>query len=210
MQIHCKKIPHLLPLLGLFALSACESIPEIETVDTTPITIPVDPAPIISTSPISNPKKELVELTQTRLQNLGYKVGFIDGLWGKRSEQAMVKFESDNGLISAGGQLSDLNLEVLSRLSPSSVQRKQIKSVVIKPPTKTLTEQVDKTKNPKTPQLIILEKDYLLLSKANPYSSVIKKLDAGAGIYVSPIQDTGWFKIETLDDNHGYINDGVK
>jgi len=200
----------LIALSSLLVLSACETTPN--TIESpAPETVTVEQAPSISPAPILSPQAAVIELTQTRLKNLGYKTGVVDGIWGKRSATAMIEFEKDTGLTSAGGYLSELNLEVLSRLSPASSIQKKTKSTINTPKSVSLGDQIDQSKIAAgTPQLIILEQDYPLLSKTNPYSAQVQYLKAGTGIYVTPIKESNWFKVETLDDKQGFINTQAK
>jgi hypothetical protein len=56
----------------------------------------------------------------------------------------------------------------------------------------------------KCAQLIIVERQYQVLSKPNPYSSNLHKLTPGTAIYIIAKQD-GWYKIESLERQKGYV-----
>lgn len=143
-----------------------------------------------------------MKFAQRSLTTLGYQAGAIDGLWGKRSAQAMQQFEQDLGIVSAAGKLTELNLLTLEKqtgtqldITPSVATSQNLASKLN--PSK-LREQ--------TPQLIIIDKKYALMRSANPYSAVLMQLIAGTGVYVLSHQD-GWYEIETLSQQRGFISE---
>ena len=190
-------------------LSACETVPE-PTPEPTPtvqqpIVETVTPTPL-SAKAIENPPKELLIQAQAQLKSLGYRVGFVDGIWGKRSVSAIKKFELDHNLISANGQLSELNLDILNALAPANSISYQQPSQQLQPKPLSLAKKIDVSKlNSNSPQLIIIEEPYPLLLKANPFSAVIKQLEKGTGIYILSQQGIDWFEVETLDNERGFI-----
>jgi len=185
----------------IFSLSACETVPEPEP--TKEEIAPIVKKTGVSAEPISQPPVELIKKTQAKLTLLGYKIGAVDGIWGKRSIAAMKSFELNNNLVSADGQLSELNLNLLDKLAPITQQTSR-QAKVEKPAT--LSSQIDTPKlNSNSPQLIIIEQSYSLLSKANPYSSLVKQLKPGAGFYVLSQPSNNWFEVETLKNERGFI-----
>ena len=98
--------------------------------------------------------------------------------------------------------MSELNLNTLEEKSGLIRQDFLEKPVV----TRKNIHQLLKKNVPlkKGPQLIILERNYLMLSKPNPYSSKLLRLTSGTGIYVIARQD-GWYKVESLERQKGYV-----
>ena len=54
------------------------------------------------------------------------------------------------------------------------------------------------------PQLIIVEREYKVYSKPNPYSATLTNIKPGTGIYVVA-RESGWYKIESLNRLRGYV-----
>jgi len=197
--------PILLLLICIFGLHACStderphSIPEVESI---PLTLPNK---LPSAQAIESPSQLDILFAQASLKALGYDIGEVDGFWGERSSIALLKFEQDKNLESAGGQLSELNLFTLKELAQTlkPVSKKTSKTK----PKSSLAEKVKQSiSQSKGPQLIIIEQNYPLMSKANPYSRVITQLNAGAAIYVISFQD-GWYEVESLSKEYGFIKD---
>jgi len=81
------------------AVEAQVQVPQtVETVTyVTPVEVEVKKPPkrtVSRTAPITMTKKEI----QTALRNAGYYDGPIDGVLGKKSREAVRKFQADNGL----------------------------------------------------------------------------------------------------------------
>jgi peptidoglycan hydrolase-like protein with peptidoglycan-binding domain len=146
-----------------------------------------------------------VRFAQTALDQLGYKLGEVDGFWGERSEIAMRAFEKSRNLKSANGALSELNLYALSKAT--KVARSEIESSIRN--AHSLAAKIDpKVPLSTSPQLIIVDQTYSVLAKANPYSEVITTLQPGTGIYVIAVQN-GWFEIESLSRQKGFIRENL-
>jgi len=56
------------------------------------------PAPQVQTAPVVEGGDPFVRLVQTRLNQLGYNVGTIDGLEGPMTTEAIKAFQGDKGL----------------------------------------------------------------------------------------------------------------
>lgn len=165
-----------------------------------------------SAAPIVKAPKQMVILAQTALTKLGYKIGGIDGLWGPRSAKAIREFEAQQKIWSANGHISELNLDFLRKVSGiDSVEVKAKKPIAsFKAKTKNADNKGITAKlTPGTalkegPQLIIVEKEYDVFSKPNPYSATLTKLPAGTGIYIVA-READWYEIESLDRLKGYV-----
>lgn len=194
-----RSVPAYLIFLALAACSPTEKAIVIPTTNAPPEVIE------LSSAPIESPSKPQIKQAQASLNSLGYSVGTVDGIWGKRSVMAILQFEQDQRLSSAGGQLSLLNIDALTRLSETVSPLRKTNKQTTTPVS--LPNQIDLTKPlSQAPQLIIIEQAYQLMAKANPFSAVVKQLEPGTGIYVISQQDTGWFEVETLDNERGFIN----
>lgn len=163
------------------------------------------PAPEISNfsvAAIKKPKRSTMLFAQSALKKLNYPVGVVDGIWGKQSAAALIAFEQNNDLFSTGGYLSELNLKSLEKesgLTPKTFIPKKVN----KP--KNIDQLVNVTADlDKSPQLIILEKQYIMMSKANPYSTKLASLTPGTGVYVIDRLDD-WYQIETLGRKAGFV-----
>ena len=192
-------------ILTLLFVAACETVPEPE-----PVVVEQAPAkvtkPVIvrpSANPIVNPSKSDVLFAQSSLKALGYAIGSVDGIWGKRSSAAMIAFEKKQNIQSANGQLSPLNLATLKNNNtatvipaPSTSTKKTISGIASK--------LSSATPNPQAPELIIVDQDYSILLKANPYSEVVTNIKPGAAIYILSLQ-AGWYEVETLSNQRGFI-----
>lgn len=70
------------------------------------------------TSQSSQPQKsELITEIQKNLNALGYKTGLADGVMGKKTEQAISKFQMDNGLTVTGKPTESLRSSLRSKIS---------------------------------------------------------------------------------------------
>ncbi|MEM7358745.1 MAG: peptidoglycan-binding domain-containing protein [Pseudomonadota bacterium] len=204
-NVDCRtRIRHLICLITLsLFLSACDSTmfnkKEVAEPAPTPPPEPVIEQP--SAEPIINVSKADIRFAQTVLNELGYKVGTVDGIWGPRSARAIRNFERINGLTSANGKLSELNLTMLERIGNS----KRGDEFAPQKPSPSLSAKLDKTVPlEQGPQLVFTDKTYPLLAKPNPYSELLATLVAGTGIYVIRQQD-GWFEVESEDEIRGFI-----
>ena len=190
-------------IIAAVALAGCDAMlmrkPQEEVAPAPPPPPPKKIEP--SAAPILATDADVV-FAQAALKELGYRVGAVDGLWGPRSANAIRQFENDHTLTSADGRLSELNLSVLDKLSQHD--RATFKLEPKKRP-KGISAQLDKSVPLKAaPQLIITERTYSVLAKANPYSRVVTTLPAGTGIYVISLQQ-GWYEIESVDRLRGFI-----
>jgi len=159
-----------------------------------------------SAAPIVKAPKEMVVLAQTALTKLGYKIGGIDGLWGPRSAKAIREFEAEQKLWSANGHISELNLDFLRKVSGiDSIDSVKAKPVKSKQNDKGITAKLNPRVTLKAgPQLIIVDREYNVFSKPNPYSATLTKLPAGTGIYIVA-RESNWYQIESLDRLKGYV-----
>lgn len=198
-------------LISLLGVTAC--IPEKKE----PVIEKPSPAPTsvkalkYSSEKLTNLPKKDVRFAQAALLELGFKIGPIDGFWGPRSARAIRQFELQNDITSANGHLSELNLIWLERmtlLSRANFEYKpQNKSVkAIKTAKKTgISSQLAETKPlSQGPQLIIVNREYTVLTKPNPYSSTLTRIEPGTGIYILSKQD-GWYEVESIDRKRGFL-----
>jgi hypothetical protein len=162
----------------------------------------VVPTALYSVAPIAKPSRKDIRFAQSALTKVGYNIGPVDGIWGKRSSAALISFENKHSIWSADGYLSEQNLHTLE--VESKVSRQQFERKVAVSP-KAIAQLLNKRVSLKNgPQLIILERSYLVMSKPNPYSSKLQTLTPGTGIYVIARQDS-WYQIETLERQGGYV-----
>lgn len=71
--------------------------------------------------------------TQAALNALGYSAGTADGVWGTRSSEALVRFQSANGLATTGTVNSEV-LDALSRKLPTTTSVSRQSSTAIPGP----------------------------------------------------------------------------
>ena len=187
----------------LLTLSGCElgrKPPPVET--PSPVVEPEVKPEIYSATPIKAAPRTLIRFAQTALKKLGYSIGRVDGLWGPRSATAIRQFETDRDLWSANVHLSGLNLHHLteeSGLSLANFEREE------KPQPKTIANQLRGTAPlSKGAQLIIIEREYQVFAKPNPYSAKLARLEPGTGIYVVAKQE-GWYEIESINRLRGFV-----
>jgi hypothetical protein len=197
------KLPHsssiALVCMVCISLTACESTPIDQPVlESKPVPIAVLP----SAQPITRPEILDIVFAQTGLNQLGFKLGQVDGIWGPRSADAMIIFEKTNSLQTAHGKLSPLNLYTLNKVT--GIDRSTL--VVPAPPQRTgLTAKLDKqTPLSTAPQLVMTDRDYIILAKANPYSDRLGKIQAGSGLYIIQLRE-GWFEVESRSGVRGFI-----
>ncbi len=186
---------------AILSLSACqpEKAPTIEAPP--PVKKPV-PAPVqYSSAPIKRAPTEMIRYAQTALKGLGYSIGQVDGLWGPRSAKAIRAFEAEQKIRSANGHLSELNLNRLEKAFGKTTDN--FEKLPEKP--QGISAKLDKsTPLAKSPQLIIVEREYKVFAKPNPYSATLANLAPGTGIYVVSLQE-GWYEIESINRLKGYI-----
>lgn len=176
----------------------CQTVPP-EPVEQAPPPVPEKPR-LPSAEPITATNSDAV-FAQTALKSLGYKVGYVDGIWGPRSAAAMRKFEQDNQLASAAGRLSELNLYSLEQVT----RYQRTSFTALKPNQRGIKAKLNKAVPLSAgAQLIIIEKPYPILARPNPYSEVVATVPAGTGIYVISLQE-GWYKVESTERHSGYI-----
>lgn len=201
MNIHRLCIAVLLSI----CLSACETLfLERQSNDQEALTV-IEPAPVIepSSEPINDAKMGDILFAQTALKTLNYKIGQVDGIWGPRSATAMRAFETDHELLSADGFLSELNLTRLAERA--ELDRDSFAELSPTPIARGIAALLDKDAPlSDAPQLVILDRDYTMLSKPNPFSEQLSQLAGGAGIYVINLRD-GWYEVETKDKQRGFI-----
>ena len=185
--------------VACISLAGCELNPKQPPI-LEPRAAPVEVMP--SAQPISQPDKMDVVFAQTGLNQLGFKLGHVDGLWGPRSARAMMIFEKTNSLQTAGGRLSPLNLHMLNKVT--GIDRGNL--VIPAPPKRTgLTAKLDKqTPLSAAPQLVITDRDYTILAKTNPYSEKLTQIPSGAGLYILQLRE-GWFEVESHSGVRGFI-----
>jgi len=204
-----------LPIASLVLLAllvgGCESVPdEAETTKPAPL---VKTATALDTTPLDKVTSLDIRFAQTALKQLKYKIGTIDGIWGPRSELAIQHFEQSKGVPSANGKLSKANLYALSKATKvrkSDLRKSSVApsaSAPAQPPVEDIASKLDK-KIPlqEAPQLILLDKPYPMMEKPNPFSEMVAVLQAGAGVYVISLEN-GWYEIESLDEQKGYIKE---
>ncbi|GHA02407.1 hypothetical protein GCM10008090_09670 [Arenicella chitinivorans] len=187
----------------LVVLSGCETGRKALPVEAPPPVVEPEIKPeIFSATPIRAAPRTLIRFAQTALKKLGYNIGRVDGQWGPRSAQAIRQFETDRDLWSANGHLSELNLHHLteeSELSLANFEREE------KPAPKSIANQLRGTAPlSKGAQLIIIEREYQVFAKPNPYSAKLARLEPGTGIYVVAKQE-GWYEIESINRMKGFV-----
>ncbi len=75
--------------------------------------------------------KATVFKTQKKLQELGYNPGSLDGIWGKKTKGALIRFQHDNSL-SMTGKLDSITKEKLGIISlEKSVPKRSIPVISI-------------------------------------------------------------------------------
>jgi len=203
-SVQAKDLPRFaLSLLLALGLTACESFAPKKVVEEPPAPAP-KPAVVYlpSAEPIVNASDEDIRFAQTVLNQLGYKIGEVDGIWGPRSAREIRNFERINGLTTANGLLSELNLTMLERIGNAKRGSTANKSI-------TRSGSIGSKLNPRvplegTPQLVILDQQQELLAKPNPFSEILTTLANGTGIYVIRLQE-GWYEVESEDRIRGYI-----
>ena len=187
----------------LIFLSACAPPPSSSPETTTK---PQAAKPLPSAIAIINPRKSDIVFAQTALKNLGYRIGFVDGIWGPRSAKAIRNFESRNNLKTAQGRLSELSISKLGEAT--GLNRDDFSQIQAE---ENYTKIVTKLKSAQPlssgPQLVIVDKSYKVLGKPNPYSSHVGDIASGTGVYVVAQLEDNWFEIELTDRVRGYIKD---
>jgi len=194
-----------LALLGF--LSACTPVAESPIVVEQPVVIERVIVPTYSAEAIIPAAIPDIRFAQEALNKIGFNVGKADGFWGPRSAKGIRAFEAANSLTTANGHLSELNLhnlEVASglfRKDFSQAKKLNPQSATLIGISAKLNKQAPLSSGP---QLIIVDQEYTVLSKPNPYSSKLLTLAPGTGIYVISKQD-GYFEIESINRKRGYI-----
>lgn len=196
------KARYIFALLILTFLSACVPVAQEPIVTETPKIIKPAPAPLYSAEPIVPSKAIDVRFAQEALSKIGYKIGPIDGLWGPRTATAIRDFESKQKILSAEGHLSELNLNELEVVS--GLSRKDTKQLAVSAPAGINSKLDPKIPLSAGPQLIIVDHEYEVLSKPNPYSSALFVLAPGTGIYVISKQGS-YLEVESINRKRGYI-----
>lgn len=196
----------LLCLLCVSVLSGCtlfentKSAPPPEA-DTAPPKL----EPLPSAKPVLPASKRDIEFAQTTLNNLGYKLGRVDGIWGPKSAEAIRRFEKNYGLESADGFLSELNLFMLEKISNTSRHAVAENAQQTNPKKFGISAKLDESIPLSTaPQLVFIDKPYAILAKPNPFSEQLALLPVGTGIYIISLQD-GWYEVESEDKDYGFI-----
>jgi len=147
--------------------------------------------------------KSDIQFAQTALLKLGFNIGSVDGLWGPRCAKAIRQFEILNDLNSADGHLSELNLRWLERLTLLS--RNRYENTQGEPKKKGISALLKAQKTSQQgPQLVIVEKEYKLFSRPNPYSPPLARLAPGTAVYIINKRD-GWYEIESSGKKRGYL-----
>ena len=185
----------------LLAISGCVTPPSEPEPQVTVEKAP----PLPSAKAIDNVSVKDIRFAQAALLQLGFKLGRVDGIWGKRSEKALIEFERRNDIESAGGALSELNLYTLSQ--STKVKRNLVEGGIQPADQPGLAGKLDAKQDlSKGPQLIIVDKPYAMRSKANPYSELLAVLQPGTGVYIISKQ-ADWYEVESLERVHGYIQE---
>jgi len=191
---------------ALATLAACETTTK-PVVQETPTQAPSTKEVItFSSTPILNPSKQEVIYAQTALKSLGYSVGGVDGIWGKRSSSAIQSFETNQHLVSANGYLSRLNIKALQESYGAALESVKLPSRKTQKAPTIASKLKSATPNKAAPELIIVEQQYTLMSKANPYSHTLGNIEPGAAIYILSIQN-GWYEVETSSKKYGFIQE---
>lgn len=187
-------------LLSILLTSCVQKQPE---PNPEPIITPPPVEEALSPLPLDNLNIADYKFAQAALDQLGYNVLFIDGIWGPRSETAIQKFEVENQLITANGQLSELNFSRLSEMTnlnssdfDNTISVKTKSGIAGKLDPNLILDD--------SPQLIITDSAYIIQAKPNPYSETVVNLPEGAGLYIINLQQ-GWYEVETLERERGYI-----
>jgi peptidoglycan hydrolase-like protein with peptidoglycan-binding domain len=201
-RLSIPRFSHLSTLLLVLCLSACMPLKQPPVVIDEPKAPAVAKSSKYDASPIVPAPSIDVRFAQEALSKIGYKIGGIDGLWGPRSASAIRTFESKNKLKTANGHLSALNLHQLEIVS--GLSRKNYGQLPIATPLGILAKLDQKTPLSAGPQLIIVDREYKVLTKPNPYSSELLRLAPGTGIYVISKQD-GYFEVESINRKRGYV-----
>ncbi len=179
--------------------------------------VSVSTEPVLDTAPLANVSKKDIRFAQIALKQLDFDIGKVDGIWGQRSEKALKNFEEQYQVVSAGGKLSEANLYALSQVTDVS------QSDLEPRPAKTSEEskwEVDRESSniasklnsqdaslDEAPELILLDKPYPMMEKPNPFSQMVAVLQPGAGVYVISSDSGGWYEIESLDKQRGFIRE---
>lgn len=194
----------------LICIAACNTLET--TKSTEPVTRPTKEVRLPSAAPLESVSERDVLFAQAALNQLGYRAGVIDGMWGSQSANAMRAFEQKEKIESANGKLSALNLYRLSKTAKvlrSTVESKtksKANSNAAEKPNSLVSKLDISAPLSSAPQLIILDAPYPVLAKANPYSEVVTTLKEGTGVYVLARQGE-WFEIESLEQQRGFIKE---
>ena len=195
MNRHSKLL--LILFLSVFVFACAPTTPP--QLEPTP-TVTAPSEPVLSAEPLQPASREQVIFAQSALKKLGYRVGTVDGLWGPRSAAAIREFEQINGVSSANGFLSELNLDLLAKqsgLDPNAIQPRA-------PQPKGIASKLSAEPLSKGPQLVIVERDYQVFAEPNPYSEELAILQSGTGVYILN-ENAGWYQIESINRMRGYI-----
>lgn len=188
----------LITLATVAMLAACTPVEEPVAPEPAPVVAPV--VIELSSKPIEGATKEQMVFAQSALTKLGYRVGPIDGIWGPWSAREIRKFEVQQGIKSADGFLSELNLDRLAMESGLKMEAIPEEPVI----DLSIAAKLNGALADTGPQLIIVEKPYDVFSEPNPYSEKILSLDTGTGIYVINEKD-GWYQVESINRKQGYV-----
>jgi len=196
-----KSIKTLSVLYLLLVVVACGPTKEVPVVVPPPIEKPVVKEVIYSAVPIKTASIKSILYAQTVLKSLGFRIGAVDGIWGPRSANAIRSFEMAYNIMTANGHLSELNLHHLEKISGLNQDAVREKPERPKGISSKLSKKVALREGP---QLIIVERDYQIYAKPNPYSAKLTRLAPGMGIYVVSRQDE-WYEIESINRLKGFI-----
>lgn len=183
-------------LLLVSIISGCQTAQK-ESQEVSLVTPPQ--SEVISAEPILTPTKQDKMFAQTALNQLGYKLGPPDAIWGKRSIKAINAFHADNNMAFTNGKITTLDMSEFETRTQLSYDDFAISTSLLNK----LDVNIPLSKGP---QLIILDKNYPMLAKANPYSELLLNLEAGTGIYIIGHQ-LGWIEVESLSRQRGFIKD---
>ena len=82
-----------------------------------------------ATEPIAEPEKATVYQVQKKLKELGYNPGALDGIWGRKTEAAIMAFQKKNGLSITG----KLDSEIIEKLFHAKREKAISVELIAKP-----------------------------------------------------------------------------
>jgi hypothetical protein len=153
--------------------------------------------------------KATVFKTQKKLQELGYNPGPLDGIWGKRTESALKRFQYDNSLAMTG-KLDSITKEKLSIISlEKSVPKRSIPVISIQDNIREAlkhTWEIKKVQIENDRLTVVLNVNFI---NKQGYASMILEICRYANVsnqlneiwLLNASQDQGWVLIEAQKCN---------